>query len=143
MIPAPLTSSLPWRLEKGTAIPYLDLKEIFRQHLKPATNVYIHYSRGESRDKRHAKYLREFRSVRLIEYPFVSHHVARFFAERAMLSPLLDAAAKGDAAAIRETTRKMIWTALPWYIPGRIGWFFGKVFSRIRRMRRRPGPQTR
>jgi hypothetical protein len=130
-------------MEKGTAIPYLDLKEIFRQSLKPTTKVYIHYSRGESRDKRHAKYLREFSSVELIEYPFVSHHVARFFAERAMLSPLLDASAKGDAAAIKETTRKMIWTALPWYIPGRIGWFFGKVFSRIRRVASAPGSTSR
>ena len=96
--------------------------------------MYIHYSRGESRDKRHARYLGEFRNVRLIEYPFASHHVARFFAQRAMLSPLLDAAAKGDAAALRSTTRTMIWTALPWYIPGRIRWFFAKVVSRVKRM---------
>lgn len=121
-------------LEKGRAIPYLDLREIFRQHLQPGTKVYIHYSRGERRDKRHAKYLREFPNVRLIEYPFVSHHVARFFAERAMLTPLLDAAAKGDAAAVEHTTRTMFWTALPWYGPGRIAWFFGKVFTRIKRI---------
>jgi hypothetical protein len=121
-------------LEKGGNIPYLDIREIFREHLKPETKVYIHYSRGESRDKRHAKYLREFPNVRLIEYPFVSHHVARFFAERAMLTPLLDAAARGDAEAVQRTTGSMFWTALPWYIPGRIGWFFGKVFSKVKRM---------
>ena len=119
--------------EKGRDIPYLDIRDVFRKHLKPETKVYIHYSRGESRDKLHAKYLREFPNVCLIEYPFVSHHVARFFAERAMLTPLLAAAAKGDADAVGQTTRTMFWTALPWYPPGRIAWFFGKVFSRIKR----------
>jgi pimeloyl-ACP methyl ester carboxylesterase len=121
-------------LEKGKNIPYLDIREIFREHLRPATKVYIHYSRGESRDTRHAKYLREFPNVRLIEYPFVSHHVARFFAERAMLTPLLDAAARGDEEAVRKTTSSMFWTALPWYVPGRIAWFFGKVVSKIKRI---------
>jgi hypothetical protein len=121
-------------LEKGKGIPYLDIRDMFRQHLKPETQVYIHYSRGESRDKRHARYLREFPNVHLIEYPFVSHHVARFFAERAMLTPLLNAAAHGDAEGVKQTTRTMFWTALPWYVPGRIGWFFGKVFSKLKRM---------
>jgi pimeloyl-ACP methyl ester carboxylesterase len=119
--------------EKGKEIPYLDIRDVFRKHLKPHTKVYIHYSRGESRDKRHARYLREFPNVRLIEYPFVSHHVARFFAERAMLTPLLAAAAKGDAEAVEQTTRTMFWTALPWYPTGRIAWFFGKAFSKIKR----------
>ena len=121
-------------LEKGADIPYLDIRNIFRTYLKPETKVYIHYSRGESRDKRHAKYLREFPNVHIVEYPFVSHHVARFFAERAMLSPLLNAAAQGDGEAVRQTTRTMFWTALPWYVPGRIGWFFGKVFAKLKRM---------
>jgi hypothetical protein len=139
LLRAPDDTSAPQQLEalvmeKGQDIPYLDIREIFREHLKPSTQVYIHYSRGESRDKRHAKYLRDFPNVYIREYPFVSHHVARFFAERAMLSPLLDAAARGDAEALRQTTRTMFWTALPWYVPGRIGWFFGKVFSRLKRM---------
>lgn len=121
-------------LEKGKGIPYLDLQDMFRKHLQTGTKVYIHYSRGESRDKRHAKYLREFPNVHLIEYPFVSHHVARFFAERAMLTPLLAAAARGDAEGVRRTTRTMFWTALPWYVPGRIGWFVGKVFWKLKRM---------
>jgi hypothetical protein len=69
--------------------------------------------------------------------------VARFFAERAMLSPLLNASAKGDAAAIKKTTQKMIWTALPWYIPGRIGWFFGKVLSRVKRIASGTGSASR
>lgn len=119
--------------EQGKDIPYLDIREVFRKHLKPETKVYIHYSRGESRDKRHAKYLREFPNVRLVEYPFVSHHVARFFAERSMLTPLLAAAARGDAEGVNQTTRTMFWTALPWYPTGRIGWFFGKAFSKIKR----------
>jgi hypothetical protein len=122
------------QLEKGKDIPYLDIRDVFRKHLRPETKTYIHYSRGESRDKRHAKYLREFPNVRLIEYPFVSHHVARFFAERSMLTPLLDAAAKGDGESVRRTTGSMFWTALPWYVPGRIVWFFGRVFSKIKRM---------
>jgi hypothetical protein len=69
----------------------------------------------------------------LFEYPFVSHHVARFFAERAMLTPLLQAVATGDGAQLQMLTRKMVWTAAPGYIPGRISWFFGKVVSKTGR----------
>lgn len=120
--------------EKGKALPYLDLQDIFRKHLSSSTRVYIHFSRGECRDRRHARYLREFPNVHLIEYPFVSHHVARFFAERSMLTPLLDAAAKGDAEAVRRTTRAMFWTALPWYVPGRIAGLAGKALAKAGRM---------
>lgn len=123
--------------EKGNAIPYLDLREIMRKHLQPRTKIYIHYSRGERRDKRHAKYLGEFSNVRLFEFPSVTHHMARFFAERAMLTPLLQVAADGDAEQLQTLTRKMVWTAAPGYIPGRISWFFGKVFSRLGRILRR------
>ncbi len=122
--------------EKGDDIPWLDLRGVMRQHLRPGTKVYIHYSRGESRDKRHAKYLTEFPNVRLFEYPFVSHHVARFFAERAMLTPLLQAGAVGDEQQLNVLTRKMVWTAAPGYIPGRIAWFFGKAFRKVGRMLR-------
>lgn len=120
--------------EQGNDVPWLDLRGMMREHLRPATKIFIHYSRGESRDKRHAKYLTEFPNVHLFEYPFVSHHVARFFAERAMLTPLLQAAATGDERQVHELTRKMVWTAAPGYIPGRIAWFFGKVFSKLNRM---------
>lgn len=119
--------------EKGDAIPYLDLREVFRTHLRPTTRVYIHYSQGDGRDRRHAHYLEEFPNVRLFGYPFVSHHVARFFAERAMLSPLLDAAARGDVHTLEAMTRRMARTAAPWFIPGLLGLFFGKIGSRIRR----------
>ena len=120
--------------EQGKDIPYLDIRAIFRAHLKPETKVFIHYSRGARRDKRHARYLNEFPNVRLIEYPFVSHHVARFFAERAMLTPLLDAAARGDGEALHRTTRSMFWTALPWYLPGRVGGVIEHGFSKMQRI---------
>ena len=125
--------------ERGLTSPYLDLRRVLREHLQPKTKIYIHYSRGDGRDKRHARYLVEFPNVQLIQYPFVSHHVARFFAERAMLSPLLQAAVDGNTEAVRTTTRTMIRTAAPTYIPSFIGLYASKVRSRLKRIVRGQG----
>ena len=122
--------------EQGLASPYLDLCRVLGEHLQPKTKVYIHYSRGDGRDKRHARYLAEFPNVQLIQYPFVSHHVARFFAERAMLTPLLQAAVDGDAEALRTTTRTMIRTAAPTYLPSFIALYATKAWSRLKRIAR-------
>lgn len=119
------------RRECGDSVPYLDLRNVLREHVRPPTKIFIHYSRGARRDRRHAKYLREFPMVHLIEYPFVSHHVARFFADRDMLTPLLSAAAEGDAQQLQVLTRRMVWAAAPGYIPGRISQFAGKIVSRV------------
>ena len=122
--------------EQGLASPYLDLRRVLGEHLQPKTKIYIHYSRGDGRDKRHARYLAEFPNVQLVQYPFVSHHVARFFAERAMLTPLLQAAVDGDAEALRATTRTMIRTAAPTYIPSFVGLYAAKAWSRVKRIAR-------
>ncbi len=120
--------------ERGLDIPYLDLRAVLDRHLQPGAKIYIHYSRGDNRDRRHAKYLRRFPNVRLYEYPFVTHHVARFFAERDMLTPLLHAAALGDGQQLEAITRRMVRIAAPRYIPARIVWFFGKVICRTRKL---------
>jgi hypothetical protein len=120
--------------EGGLGSKFLDLREILREHLQPRTSVYIHYSRGDRKDKRHARYLADFPGVHTVEYPFVSHHVARFFAQRAMLSPLLQASVDGDAGALGRIIRRMKWRAAPSYLPGRIVWLIVRVWGRVARM---------
>jgi predicted esterase YcpF (UPF0227 family) len=120
--------------EMGLGSPYLDLREILRQHLTQRTKIYIHYSRGDRKDKRHAQYLADFPGVSLIEYPFVSHHVARFFAQRAMLSPLLQAAVSGDAVSLHRITRRMKLRAAPFYLPGRVLWLYFRIVRKLKKM---------
>jgi hypothetical protein len=120
--------------ELGLGSPYLDLQKVLRQSLTAKTAIYIHYSRGDRKDRRHAYHLSEFPNVHIIEYPSVSHHVARFFAKRAMLSPLLQAVTDGDAAALNRITARMKLRAAPSYVPGLIARFFSRVWRRVKRI---------
>jgi hypothetical protein len=135
----PADTSMPDQLlvlerELGLGSPYLDLRKILGQSLTDKTTIYIHYSRGDKKDKRHARYLAAFPRVHIVEYPSVSHHVARFFAQRAMLSPLLQAAVDGDAVSLRRITRNMKLRAAPWYIPGQILRFLSRARNRVKRL---------
>jgi hypothetical protein len=139
LIHTPADTSMPDRLlvlerELGLESPYLDLRKVLSQSLQDRTRIFVHYSRGDRKDKRHARYISSCPHVTIIEYPSVSHHVARFFAKRAMLSPLLQAIADGNAGALSDITRHMKMVAAPWYLPGLAWRLVTRVWRKLGRV---------
>jgi hypothetical protein len=122
--------------ERGLTSPFLDLRRVLEQYLKPQTRIVIHYSRGDKRDRIHAGLLARFPNVRLIQYPMVSHHLARFYTRRQWLTPLLRAVVEKDDATFDAMVRKVKLVTVGLYPFARIGWFVGKASRKSLRIAR-------
>jgi hypothetical protein len=126
------------KAERGLESPFLDLRKVLEQFLTPRTRICIHYSRGDKRDRLHAALLRRFPTVRLVEYPMVTHHLALFYTRRGWLTPLLHAAALGDDVTLEETIRKVRLVTTPLYPFSWSKWFvekaWGKTYRTVRRL---------
>jgi hypothetical protein len=120
--------------ERGLTSPFLDLRKVLEQYLKPQTRIVIHYPRGDKRDRIHAGLLRRFPNVRLIEYPMVTHHLARFYTRHHWLTPLLQAAAERDDAAFNKLVSKVRLRTAALYPFAWAGWFAGKVWRKTYRI---------
>lgn len=111
----------------------LDLAPVLRESLQPQTKIFVHYSRGDRHDVYHAHHVAEFSAVRLIGYPLVSHHLARYYTIKNRLTPLLQAAADGDEREIGRITTSVARRMVLWYPLAYVGWFFSRVWSRLHR----------
>jgi len=119
--------------EFGPGKPFMDLRVVLGEYLKPTTHITMHYSRGDKTDRRHALYLASFPNVRIIQYPVVVHSLARFCNERGFLAPLLAAVVNQDDLAFAQLVRRIKKAGAVSYVPSRISWFFKKSWSRIHR----------
>jgi hypothetical protein len=119
--------------EFGPGKPFMDLRVVLGEYLKPATHITIHYSRGDKTDRRHARYLASFPNVRIIQYPVVVHHLARFCNEHGFLAPLLGAVIDQDNIALTQIVQRIKKAGAITYIPSRVFWFFGKTWGRVHR----------
>ncbi len=110
--------------------PFMDLRVVLEEHLRPTTRITIHYSRGDKSDRRHALYLSSFPNVRVFEYPIIVHHLAKFCSSRGLLAPLLAAVVDGDEARFAQLVETIKKKAAVTYIPNRVIWFFEKSWGR-------------
>jgi hypothetical protein len=134
----PEDTSFPDRLvelqkEFGPGKPFMDLQVVLGEYLKPSTHITIHYSRGDKTDRRHARYLASFPNVRIIQYPVVVHHLARFCNEKGYLAPLLGAVINQDPIAFTQLVQRIKKAGALRYVPSRTYWFLEKSWGRVHR----------
>jgi len=110
--------------------PFMDLRVVLEEHLKPATRITIHYSKGDKTDRRHALYLSSFPHVRVFQYPIIVHHLAKFCNSRGLLAPLLATVVEGDEARFAQLVETIKKKAALTYFPSRVLWIFEKSWSR-------------
>lgn len=132
----PDDTSFPERLltlqkEFGPGKPFMDLRVVLEAHLRAATRITIHYSRGDKTDRRHARYLASFPNVRIIDYPVVVHHLVHFCNARGLLAPLLGAAVDEDDARFGQLVHAIRKAGTSSYIPKRVAWVFEKSWGRM------------
>lgn len=120
-------------LHKRTGLdnPYIDLRKILLGNPNANPRIYVHYSRGDKKDRKQARYLKDIHNVQLLQYPFVSHHLARYLAKRGALSKMMLAAITNDTPELLAIIKENKLAALPLYPPLRVSWFVSKVWGRL------------
>jgi hypothetical protein len=120
----------------GLDNPYIDLRKILLMNPSANPSIYIHYSRGDKKDRKQARYLKNIPNVHLLQYPFISHHLARYLAKRGALSKLMLAAIANDTPGMLAIVTRNKFAALPLYPPLKVSWFVTKVWGRLTHWRR-------
>jgi hypothetical protein len=122
--------------EAGLDNPYIDLRKILLQ--KPDANpaIYIHYSSGDKKDRHQAQYLRDIPHVHLLQYPFVSHHLARYLAKRGVLTEIVQEAIAARTPELLTIVNRQRRVAYLLYPQRRGIWFVSKVWNRLAAWRR-------
>ncbi len=110
---------------------YMDLRKVLLRNPNANPQIYIHYSRGEKIDRKRALYLKGLPNVHLLEYPFTSHHLARYLAKRGALSEVIRAAIANDKPGMLSIVRRQRLAALPLYPPRKVAWFVSRVWKRL------------
>ena len=117
----------------GPDNPYLDLRKVLLKNPTANPLIFVHYSRGDKKDRRQARYLKGIPHVHLLQYPYISHHLARHLAKRGALTKMLHSAIAGDTPGFLAAVRRNKIAILPLYPPLRVGWFVNKVWNRAMR----------
>jgi len=86
----------------------LDLRYTLARQLSNQTRIYIYYSRFDKRDRRHARNLETFESVRIMGYPMIGHNIMRVFKDNGALIDILMGAVKGRTDALTHIPRHHI-----------------------------------
>ncbi len=115
----------------GLDSPYIDLRKILLRTPDSNPLIFIHYSRGDKKDRTQARYLKGIPNVHLLQYPFISHHLARYLAKRGALSTMMLAAISSDTPGMLSIVKKNMFAALPLYPPLKVSWFVSKVWGRL------------
>ncbi len=118
--------------EFGKDHRYLDLRKL-KQEVKPQTWISIFYAANNRKDTRHAKYLGGLENVKLISYPFFSHHLATFLAKRGELTELLRAILIGSKAEIDSSIRRSKRKAYLRFIPTCFALFVNRMKGYLKR----------
>ena len=115
----------------GLDNPYIDLRKILLRHPNAKPQIYIHYSRGDKKDRKQARYLKGIPNVHLLQYPFISHHLARYLAKRGALGKMMQLAIANDQPGMLAVVRQNMLAAIPLYPPLKVAWFVSKVWGRL------------
>lgn len=81
----------------------LDLREVLARQGTAKTRISIHYPRHDPVDARHARHFEGLPGVRLFEYRFQQHTLARALRDAGVLRPILANAIAGNDAGVRLT----------------------------------------
>jgi len=112
---------------------YLDPYRL-NQEVKPKTRINILYGANNRKDTRHAKYLGRLENVRLVGFPFFSHHLSYFLAKQGELDRLLTAVLRGSNAEVDSSIQRSKWKAWAKFVPTVFGLLTNQMMKHFKRL---------